>query len=459
MRKSIDELVDVDNEGTVAREIFVDDELFEQELEHIFGRAWLFVGHIGLVPNPNDYFQSRMGTDPVILTRDKAGDIHVLLNTCTHRGMKLCRSDQGNTRTFTCPYHGWSFSTDGRLVSRPGGLYGVPGFEKHYHSELDKQKWGLIPVPRVEIYKGTVWASWDIDAPSLLDYLGDMRLYLDYALDYRDGRPDGAEVIGGVQKWRVKANWKMIPENFIGDLYHDVSHRSVDAVGIGPSGKGRRDKFGNRVTLCFPQHGHGVIGQLPFYEEYEGVSGTWGDSPEAREYHEHVHRSRVQRFGDRMRVAMSVGTIFPSMSFHGRQPRTIAWVHPLSATETEMWRIFLVDRDAPDTVKDEARRYYMRYSGPGGMTESDDMENWSYATRASTGWRSRQLHFNYQMGLGHARPVPGLAHAVENGEYNEENARAFYRRWSQFMNASSWKEIPMPDGTGAEPGTDSEVRQ
>ena len=443
MRKSINELVDVDVAGTVAREIFVEEDIFEKELEHVFGRAWLFVGHVDLVPNPNDYFASRMGTDPVILTRDNEGEIHVLLNTCTHRGMKLCRSDQGNTRTFTCPYHGWSFSTDGRLVGRPGELYGVPGFEKNYHSELDKKTWGLIPVPRVEIYKGTVWATWAEDAPTFMDYLGDMRLYLDYALDYRDGRPNGAELIGGVQKWRVKANWKMIPENFIGDLYHDVSHRSVDAVGIGPSGKGRRDKFAHRLTLCFPHHGHGVIGQAPFYEEYDGVSGTWGDNPEVRTYYEKVQRDRVQRFGDSMRVSMSVGTIFPNMSFHGRQPRTIAWVHPLSATETEIWRIFLVDKDAPEAVKDEARQYYLRYSGPGGLTESDDMENWAYATRSSEGWRSKQLHFNYQMGLGHARPVPGLAHAVENGEFNEENARAFYRRWTQFMNAASWKEIPM----------------
>ena len=92
MRKSINELVDVDVAGTVAREIFVEEDIFEKELEHVFGRAWLFVGHVDLVPNPNDYFASRMGTDPVILTRDNEGEIHVLLNTCTHRGMKLCRS-------------------------------------------------------------------------------------------------------------------------------------------------------------------------------------------------------------------------------------------------------------------------------------------------------------------------------------------------------------------------------
>lgn len=72
-------------------------------MREIFAKAWLFVGHESLVPNPDDYFISRMGTDPVILTRDPQGELHVFLNSCPHR-MKLCRYDHGNNRTFTCPY-------------------------------------------------------------------------------------------------------------------------------------------------------------------------------------------------------------------------------------------------------------------------------------------------------------------------------------------------------------------
>jgi phenylpropionate dioxygenase-like ring-hydroxylating dioxygenase large terminal subunit len=135
--------------GTVSREIFVNDEIFRQELERIFGRAWLFVGHEDLVPKPDDFFVSRMSTESVILTRDRQGKINVLLNSCMHREMKLCRSDGGNTRAFTCPYHGWSYSTDGRLVETPGELVGVPGFATHYRGELDKKSWGLVHCPRV----------------------------------------------------------------------------------------------------------------------------------------------------------------------------------------------------------------------------------------------------------------------------------------------------------------------
>ena len=439
----VDSLVEP-NGATVSREIFVDQAIFDAEQEKIFTRAWLFIGHESLIPKPDDFFVSRMGTESVVLTRDRAGQIHVLLNSCTHRGMKVCRYDRGNTRVFTCPYHGWSFATDGKLASRPGALVGVPHFEKAYHGALDKESWGLVQAPRVALYKGTVWASWDPQAVDLLDYLGDMRLYLDFALDGRDGSPGGSVVVEGVQKWRVTANWKFAPENFIGDMYHDISHRSVDLVGIGPSGgKGRRDNLRPRTTICFPDLGHGLIGEPPHTAEPPYVP-AWKKYPEVEAYFREVHERRVALLGDRPRVTMSVGTIFPNMSFHGRQPRTIAVAHPVSPTEMEMWRFCLIDADAPDAVNDAARHYFLRYSGPGGMTESDDMENWSYATEASRGPIARRQRYNYEMGLGHARPVPGLRGAVENGEITEENARAYYRRWAGFMKGDPWTLPPQP---------------
>ena len=121
MNLDLNSLVDIPN-GVISREIFVNEDIFRQELERIFSRSWLFVGHEDMIPNPDDYFVSRMGMDSVILTRDRQNNINVLLNSCMHRGMKLCRYDTGNTRVFTCPYHGWSYSTDGRLVEVRSGF-------------------------------------------------------------------------------------------------------------------------------------------------------------------------------------------------------------------------------------------------------------------------------------------------------------------------------------------------
>jgi phenylpropionate dioxygenase-like ring-hydroxylating dioxygenase large terminal subunit len=148
--------------------------------------------------------------------------------------MKVCRYDDGNTVEFLCPYHGWSYATDGTLV-------GVPFAKDAYGEQLDKSRWGLIEVAQMESYKGTIWATWDRSAPPFLDYLGGYKLYLDLLLDAWDGREGGTEVIGGVHKWLIPCNWKFPAENFSGDRYHGVSHRSVDMVGIGPSGQGRRD--------------------------------------------------------------------------------------------------------------------------------------------------------------------------------------------------------------------------
>src|SRR5207248_6245304 len=211
-------LVDTET-GQISREIFVNEQIYAEELERVFVRAWLFVGHESQIPNPGDYAAARMGEESVILCRDRAGEVHVFLNSCRHRGMKVCRYDEGNTAVFTCPYHGWSYSTDGRLV-------GVPYFREAYHSTLDRSQWGLVEVAQLALYKGSVWATWAAAAPPFLEYLGEGTRFLDLQLDGWDGREGQAEVLGGVQKWLIPCNWKFPAENFSGDTYHKIGRAS-----------------------------------------------------------------------------------------------------------------------------------------------------------------------------------------------------------------------------------------
>ena len=100
--------------GCSSRELFVNDDMYPQE--QVFARAWLCIGHASQLPTPGDYFVTSMGEESVILRRDSKRVIHTFLNTCRYQGMHVCRYDEGNTTVFTCPYHGWSFGTDGRLV-------------------------------------------------------------------------------------------------------------------------------------------------------------------------------------------------------------------------------------------------------------------------------------------------------------------------------------------------------
>jgi phenylpropionate dioxygenase-like ring-hydroxylating dioxygenase large terminal subunit len=423
-----DALVDVDR-GLVGRDIFVDETIFAEEQERIFTRAWLLVGHTSLIPNPNDFFVSRMGTESVILCRDKHSNVHVFLNTCRHRGMKVCRYDKGNTLLFTCPYHAWSYATDGKLT-------GVPQYDEIYAGIMDKSEAPLIEVAQLKEYKGTVWATWDANAPSFETYMGDALAYLDLVLDARDGREGGSEVLTGVQKWIIPSNWKFSAENFSGDRYHNVSHRSVDEVGISPSAragmKGRRDQFtpgSERVLVSFPE-GHGAHNVwLPADNAY---TETFQDDPGVEAYYRRCFDERKRRLGDKARLIGFNGTLFPNASYLANQPRMVCVWHPTGPLSTEVWRFYLVDRDAPESVKSFLRYYYMRYAGPAGMTEQDDMENWNYATSASRGPIARRYPYIYKQQLGRETtgdPLPGMSTTI----VSEQNPRGFYRRWAQYL--------------------------
>lgn len=445
-------------EGLIDREIFVDPQVFDVELNNLFARAWLFIGHESQIPDPGDYFVSRMGTDSVILTRDAQGEIHVLLNSCRHRGMKVCRYDMGNALQFTCPYHGWSYSIDGALVSTPGELFGVPQFAAAYGGKLEKSKWGLVPVPHMRNYKGLIFASWDPDAVPFDEYVGEFRHWLDSLTDSLGGVAQGTEVFAGVMKWRVKANWKFVAENFLGDMYHaQTSHASVEVAGIGPAGAGssrhgldpqalakRRAK---QHSTSFTLLGHGATDSV----DEERVSPVFADHPELTEYFADLAEQKRQRRIEQNRHLGAHGpaTLFPSMSFHASGfPRTILVAHPVSPTETEMWRWYVIDKDAPDNVRDWLRHYAMRYSGPSGLTEQDDMENWNYATDASRGTIARRYNYNYGQGMGMNTPA-SIEGAVESISWStEENARNFYRRWARFAAGEDWAELMSP-GSGS----------
>ena len=436
-RLAMSRLVDTEK-GTIGREIFVDQDIYQQELERVFARTWLYIGHESQVPNPNDFFISRMGEESVILTRDRQGELHVLLNTCMHRGMKVCRYDEGNTPVFSCPYHGWSYSTDGNLVSVPGELIGVPQFATAYHGELKKEEWGLISVPKMANYHGSIWACWDKDAPDFLDYLGGMDAYLAPEFEARDGEPGGLEALGGVQKWLMPCNWKFAAENFIGDMYHSISHRSNQLA------RDRTPVVRDWVFLSFPG-GHGVNGTPPelWKTDHEYTPAAYAAPDVVEEYLRSAHETRQKRHGGRGTPSPGgeVSTIVPNMSTLRVFNLTIAVWHPVGPMMTEAWRWDFVDKKAPAEVKAYWRDQLLKWSGPTGMVEEDDMENWNYASEASNGITARGRPYHYAMGQGHEQNSDALDALLTYENTSEQNQRGFYKRWAELMDAKSWADL------------------
>jgi phenylpropionate dioxygenase-like ring-hydroxylating dioxygenase large terminal subunit len=110
--------------------------VFQAEMKLVFERTWVFVAHTSELPNPGDYKTSYIGMQPVIVTRDDNGNISVLINRCVHRGAVLCREMHGNARQFQCPYHGWIYQNDGKLVglTRRGAIPSTSKSRKAYSS-------------------------------------------------------------------------------------------------------------------------------------------------------------------------------------------------------------------------------------------------------------------------------------------------------------------------------------
>ena len=386
-----------------------------------------------------------MGEESVILCRDRANRIHVFLNSCRHRGMKVCRYDQGTTAVFTCPYHGWSYGTDGRLV-------GVPYFREAYHSRLDKEKWGLVEVAQMHNYKGSIWATWDRGRAEL--HRVSRRLHRatstcnSTAGTAARARPKcwAASRSGwcratGNSRPRISAATPITISATARSTW-PASGRRAPAVATWASATSSR-----KLHVCIPDRGHQTI----HYVLPAGKSPppAYLNAPIVAEYFRHCEAEKRRLRGEEARLVGAPGEIFPNTALLSRQPRTMAVWHPRSAHQTECWRWFFVDRDAPSEVKNFLRDYYIRYSGPAGMTEQDDMENWNYAHAASRGTIARRYPYNYDQGSGTAVTdyeyqglrVPGEVIDLTETQSSEQPMRNFYRRWAEFMEADDWSRL------------------
>lgn len=391
--------------GLLDRQIFSSQEIYQQELEQIFARCWLYLGHESQIPQPNDFLSTYMGEDPILLCRGSDGKIRAFLNMCRHRGNRVCRADQGNAKDFMCSYHGWTFNTEGRLI-------GVPGMKEIYSGELDMNQWGLVPVAQLDIFKGLIFATFDPQAPPLLEYLNGQERELGFMFDRRAG---GTEIIGGAHKWVMNANWKYAADNFFGDDgHHTITHMSVRRVPIDK-------RYYARTNDDSLEDKNKRLALVP-----EGV---------IRDYHSKHFNELVERIGPELAERPGlVTTVFPNVSPNFTRHMIRVW-HPRGPDKTEIWSYCVVDKDAPAEVKDAMRLHLTQTFGPAGNLEQDDMNNWVQCTSTARGLIARRYPQNIQAHLGHedkAVPIGG-----------GRRLRAFYARWEMMMKAENWSQVDL----------------
>ncbi|HJU28955.1 MAG TPA: aromatic ring-hydroxylating dioxygenase subunit alpha, partial [Candidatus Binataceae bacterium] len=201
----------------ISGRVYYDADVFRDEIEKIWNREWIYVAHESEVPEPGDYVTRRIGLQPVIVSRDEDGGVHLFLNRCTHRGNTVCQNDRGNSHAFRCAYHGWTFNNGGALV-------GVPyagGYDKSFH----KEDFPLARVPRVGSYRGLIFASLSPDGPSLEEHLGPAKRLIDQFVNLS---PAGEiEMRSGVLKHSYRGNWKMALENSVDGYHPNILHHAA----------------------------------------------------------------------------------------------------------------------------------------------------------------------------------------------------------------------------------------
>lgn len=414
--------------GRVHRDIYVDPEIFELEMDRIFGRAWIYVGHDSQVPNPGDFITTAIGRQPVVMSRHSDGKVHVMFNRCGHRGAIVCNEAKGSAKRFQCLYHGWAFDTDGKLLGVP-----LPeGYPKDF--DLKAPELGMRPLPRVSSYRGFVFASLAADGEELESHLGPTKACID---NLCDRAPDGEIMLtGGVHRYRFDGNWKLQLENTLDSYHVPFAHEStVDRSGVQFSrregdAEGAKVVDREKVTHSWKDrgawafdHGHGFTGNTALDENARS-------SPAYDEYKAALEaRIGAERALEVLTPFFHNALVYPNMSFMGLNMH-VRVVRPLAVglTEVNVYPVLL--KGAPKSMNQSTIRLLNVTHAAASFVQTDDLEAFARCQRGLPGEGGEWVYFN--RGMGEETEASNWG-GLEGKSTQELVLRNQYNGWLEYM--------------------------
>jgi benzoate/toluate 1,2-dioxygenase subunit alpha len=417
----------------VHRDVYTDPEVFQLEMERLWSRAWIYVGHDSQVPNAGDYITVDIAAKPVIMVRHTDGTVRVLMNRCAHKGTKLVYDFAGNTgKTFRCPYHAWTYRTDGTLLNIPL----KEGYEGTRLSDTSAAR-GLAQVKN-ETYRGFVFARLAEHGVGFKEFFGDSLSSID---NLADRSPEGKlELVGGCLRYLHNCNWKMFVENLNDTMHPMIAHASSAGTAkkiwegepadkpkpmaieqIAPFASDYKffDDMGVRV---YP-HGHSFSGvHFSIHSSYSAL----GD-----------YEAMMKRAYGEERAKKILGTVrhntvyYPSLTIKGAI-QSIRVARPLAADKTVLESYTFRLKGAPDVLLERTVTYNRLINSPMSVVGHDDLHCYRSIQEglAAEGNDWVSLHRNFDI-----TEMPELREAGEltcNGT-SEISMRNQFRAWAELM--------------------------
>lgn len=389
MSRSLDQLedvirnaIDVDKEAgryRCDRSIFTDKELFELEMKYIFEGNWVFLAHESQLENPGDYYTTTVGRQPVVVTRNKDGELQAMLNTCSHRGATLCRKKRGNKTSFTCPFHGWTFRNDGKLLKARDQKKG--GYPESFNTDGSHD---LKRLPRFENYRGFLFGSLNDDVLPLQEFLGEVTKVIDSMVDQA---ADGLEVVRGSSTYTYEGNWKLTAENGADGYHVGTVHWNY----LSTMGQRNYDKGGTEAVDANSWSNEGG-----FYAFEHGHMMLWTrlTNPEVRPVYRHRERLQAELGEDKADFIVNTTKnlcVYPNLYLMDQFSTQIRVLRPIAYNKTEITIYCWAPKN--ESAEDRAKRLrqYEDFFNVSGMGTPDDMEEFRACQQ---GYEGRGLRWN-----------------------------------------------------------------